>query len=100
MYGDVSGIIRETTSAYTPDIVRRLNEAVFARVGKGVFYGYETAMTDYLRENSPVERIAGAVQAASAATHYKTVECMQCEWPLSQTRDIRFCMDIRLLQPE
>ena len=96
---EIERVVSQVTKRYTGSIVRRFNEAVFARTRTGVIYGYEENMEEKSADGRiMISTVSGAAEAGEITGHAKTVNQIHCVWPLSKKRQIRFNMCIRYLQ--
>lgn len=101
--GSISGMkelneaIFKITGKHTQELIRRFNRAVFSRVGEGIVYGAEKSILYTPRgEKTPViGTVDGARQALEEAEAIPASDQLNCLWPLSRRRKIRFEMDIR-----
>ena len=91
--------IFKTTRRHTKKLVTRFNEAVFAAVREGVVYGYEkNIIYTPAGANVPViGTVDGARQAGEAIANLPAEKTLDCIWPLSRRRGIKFTMSIRYL---
>lgn len=91
--------IFKTTRRHTKKLVTRFNEAVFAAVREGVVYGYEkNIIYTPAGANEPViGTVDGARQAGEAIANLPAEKTLDCIWPLSRRRGIKFTMSIRYL---
>ena len=91
--------IFKMTRRHTKKLVTRFNEAVFAAVREGVVYGYEkNIIYTPAGANEPViGTVDGARQAGEAIANLTAEKTLDCIWPLSRRRGIKFTMSIRYL---
>jgi len=91
--------IFKTTRRHTKKLVTRFNEAVFAAVREGVVYGYEkNIIYTPAGANEPViGTVDGARQAGEAIAKLPAGKTLDCIWPLSRRRGIKFTMSVRYL---
>ena len=91
--------IFKTTRRHTKKLVTRFNEAVFAAVREGVVYGYEKNII-YTPSGADVPVIGtvdGARQAGEAIASLPAEKTLDCIWPLSRRRGIKFTMSVSYL---
>ncbi|MBQ9015466.1 MAG: hypothetical protein IJ109_05035 [Firmicutes bacterium] len=93
---ELNAAVFAASREHTGHLVRRFNEAVFAAVRQGVVYGYEKSILYTPKgELSPViATVDGARQAEEAIADVPAEYAMNCLWPLSRRRGIRFEMSI------
>ena len=91
--------IFKTTRRHTKKLVTRFNEAVFAAVREGVVYGYEkNIIYTPAGANEPViGTVDGARQAGEAIANLPAEKTLDCIWPLSRRRGIKFTMSVSYL---
>ena len=91
--------IFKTTRRHTKKLVTRFNEAVFAAVREGVVYGYEkNIIYTPAGANEPViGTVDGARQAGEAIAKFPAEKKLDCIWPLSRRRGIKFTMSVSYL---
>ena len=92
----LNNAIFQTTRKHTGQLVSRFNEAVFSAVREGVVYGYEKNIIYTPKgANAPViGTVDGARQAGEAIADIPAEKTLDCIWPLSRRRGIKFTMSI------
>jgi hypothetical protein len=93
---ELNKAIFQCTRSHTLDLVRRVNEAIFAAVRDGVIYGYEDSIifTPEGRRFPVIGTVDGARQAGEELEGLPMVEEMECQWPLSKRRRITYEMNL------
>ena len=93
---ELNAAIFAVSREHTEHLVRRFNEAVFAAVRQGVIYGYERSILYTPEgEHSPViGTVDGARQAGELIADIPAEHELNCLWPLSRRRGIRFEMSV------
>ena len=88
--------IFKTTRRYTKKLVTRFNDAVFAAVKEGVIYGYEKNIiyTPAGADKPVIGTVDGARQAGEAIANFPAEKSLDCIWPLSRRRGIKFTMAV------
>jgi len=91
--------IFKTTRRHTKKLVTRFNEAVFAAVREGVVYGYEKNIiyTPAGADVPVIGTVDGARQAGEAIANLPAEKTLDCIWPLSRRRGIKFTMSVSYL---
>jgi hypothetical protein len=91
--------IFKTTRRYTKKLVTRFNEAVFAAVKEGVIYGYEKNIiyTPAGADEPVIGTVDGARQAGEAIADFPAEKSLDCIWPLSRRRGIKFTMSVHFV---
>ena len=91
--------IFRTTRRHTKKLVTRFNEAVFAAVKEGVIYGYEKNIiyTPAGADEPVIGTVDGARQAGEAIANLPAEKTLDCIWPLSRRRGIKFTMSVSYL---
>ena len=93
---DLNKYLFQITRKHTGDLVKRFNDAVFEAAIRGVIYGYEESII-YTPEGarSPViGTVDGARQAGEMIADCAVENYINCLWPLSRRRGIKFEMTI------
>jgi len=93
---DLNKFIFQITKEHTGYLVERFNDVVFETATKGVIYGYEESII-YTPEgsHSPViGTVDGARQAGEMIADRTIGSHINCLWPLSRRRGIKFEMTI------
>lgn len=92
--------IFQTTRKHTRSLVTRFNEAVFAAVREGVIYGYEKDIIYTPRGASEpvIGTVDGARQAGEVIANLPAEKILDCIWPLSRRRGIKFTMSVRYIR--
>ena len=93
---DLNKYLFQITRKHTGDLVKRFNDAVFEAATRGVIYGYEESII-YTPEGarSPViGTVDGARQAGEMIADRAVENYINCLWPLSRRRGIKFEMTI------
>ena len=92
----LNNAIFQTTRKHTQRLVTRFNDAAFAAVREGIVYGYEKNII-YTPKGASVPVIGtvdGARQAGEAIADIPAEKTLDCIWPLSRRRGIKFTMSI------
>jgi len=91
--------IFKTTRRHTKKLVTRFNEAVFAAVREGVVYGYEKNIiyTPAGADVPVIGTVDGARQAGEVIANLPAEKTLDCIWPLSRRRGIKFTMSVSYL---
>ena len=99
---ELNKFIFQITRKHTDALVDRLNEAVFTAAGKGVIYGYEESIiyTPPGSRSPVIGTVDGARQAGERIADLDSRNYINCLWPLSRRRGIKFEMTICYLQVE
>ena len=93
---ELNAAIFRTTRKHTKYLVNRFNEAVFAVVRNGVLYGYEKNIiyTPSGSDQPVIGTVDGARQAGELIASLPVKKNLDCIWPLSRRRGIKFTMSI------
>ena len=96
---ELNTAIFRTTRRHTKKLVTRFNEAVFAAVKEGVIYGHEkNIIYTPAGANEPViGTVDGARQAGEVIANLPAEKTLDCIWPLSRRRGIKFTMAVSYL---
>ncbi|MBR6444484.1 MAG: hypothetical protein IKS63_03550 [Firmicutes bacterium] len=97
---ELNASIFENTRKHTLYLVQRLNREAFSAVREGIVYGYEKRII-YVPEGKQdpvIGTVDGARQAGEEVEELTAADKMNCLWPLSKRRSIKFEMDIRFLE--
>lgn len=99
---DLNKFIFQITRKHTGDLVKRLNDIMFDTAAKGVIYGYEESIiyTPQGARSPVIGTVDGARQAGEMIADRAIGEYINCLWPLSRRRGIKFEMTICYLPAE
>ncbi|MBR0457576.1 MAG: hypothetical protein IJJ01_13015 [Firmicutes bacterium] len=91
--------IFQTTRKHTKDLVTRFNDAIFDAVREGLIYGYEKNIiyTPAGAKEPVIGTVDGARQAGEAIADFPAEKSLDCIWPLSRRRGIKFTMSIHFV---
>lgn len=97
---ELNTAIFRTTRRHTKKLVTRFNEAVFAAVREGVIYGYEKNIiyTPAGADEPVIGTVDGARQAGEAIAKLPAEKRLDCIWPLSRRRGVKFTMSVSYLR--
>ena len=100
---ELNAAIFQTTRKHTEFLVNRFNKAVFAAVREGVIYGYEKNIiyTPAGKKDPVIGTVDGARQAGEAIADLPLMDedkTLNCIWPLSRRRGIKFAMYVCYLK--
>ena len=99
---ELNKFIFQITRKHTDELVDRFNEALFEAAGKGVIYGYEESIiyTPQGARSPVIGTVDGARQAGEKLAGRDIETYINCLWPLSRRRGIKFEMTICYLPVE
>lgn len=91
--------IFQTTRKHTKDLVTRFNDAIFDAVREGLIYGYEKNIiyTPDGAKEPVIGTVDGARQAGEAIADFPAEKSLDCIWPLSRRRGIKFTMSVHFV---